>query len=48
MSPAGDFFSVPLGSVMPFKSFRKHLLAMLFTILDNAILSVQSLAIGST
>ncbi len=48
MSPAGDFFSVPLGSVMPFKSFRKHLLTMLFTILDNAILSVQSLAIGST
>jgi len=48
VSPAGDFFSVPLGSVMPFKSFRKHLVTMLFTILDNAIFSVQSLAIDST
>jgi hypothetical protein len=48
VSPAGDFFPVPLGSVMPFNSFRKHLLTMLFAILDNAILSVQNLPIGST
>jgi hypothetical protein len=48
VNPAGVLFSIPLGSIMPYKSFRKHMHTMLFTILDNAILSAQSLAISNT